>query len=124
MASAPAIEIFSHDPEVLALQAMIKGLRHCNGKMTMRHLKVMLAIRLGYKTTGKLVTVKGIESFTGLKKSQFESELRDLVAKRYVHEGHSKYGDLVPLYKLGSLGGTILSYMFKHLPPECADNDA
>lgn len=123
MATQPAVEIFSHDPEVLALQAMIKAMRHFGGKMTMRHLKVLLSVRLCLKVTNRPAGIKQIESFSGIKEKDFKRELAELVEMRYLHVEHSKYGDLTPFYKLGAMGGTAMHHMFKHLPPLPADND-
>jgi hypothetical protein len=50
MASSPPIfELFSEDPEIIALQAMIKGLRHFSHskkELTMRHFKLVCCRRV------------------------------------------------------------------------------
>jgi hypothetical protein len=117
VASSPALVFFSEDPEVAALQAMIKGLRHFGARpeFTMRHFKVLAAVELCLKLAKRPATIADIESFSSLKREEFEQHVRDLVAHRYLHEVVKTFGDGTPAYKMGSMGGTMMRTMFKHL---------
>lgn len=126
MASAGPVQIFSDDPEVMALQALIKGLRHFGSKptLTFRHFKLLAAVELGVKLTKKPVNYCQIESLIGVKSKDFEPHLKELLELRYLHEVHQTYGDGPPTYKLGSMGGTAMRTMFKHLRPASAEEAA
>ena len=113
-ASTAPIEVASADPEIMALQAMIKGIEHFNSRqLSMRHLKVLMAVELCIRVTKVNPRVTDIATFARLKPEDFESELRELVDKRYLHEIMPKFGAIVMRYKLGSMGGTFLRSMMK-----------
>lgn len=109
-----AIEVASEDPEIIALQAMIKGLHHFNERnLSGRHLKVLMAVELCIKAARVNPRVIDIATFTQLKPEDFEAELRELVELRYLHEEYPTFGPLIYRYKLGSMGGTLLRKMMK-----------
>lgn len=113
------IEIASDDPEVMALQAMIKGLEHFSSRhLTMRHLKILMAVELCLKlTSGKLhASSDQIATFTKLQPCDFEAELDLLVEKRYLHMEVELTGPGDPCYKIGSMGGTVLRNMMNRPP--------
>lgn len=119
MASKPKatpIEIVSTDPEIMALQTLIRGLRHFGAKpnLTFRHFKVMAGVDLACRILKRNVMISEVEGLIGLKRREFESHLLELVELRYLHEVHATYGDHEPRYKLGSMGGTAVRTMFKH----------
>lgn len=117
--SPPVLEIFTEDPEVQALLALIKGLSHFGKKeqFTMRHFKVLAAVEICLKLAKRPARIADIEAFTKLRRSEFESHVRDLVAQRYLHEVIPTFGDPAPSYKLGTMGGTVIRTMFRHLLP-------
>jgi RIO-like serine/threonine protein kinase len=124
-AGAP-VEIMSDDPEIVALQAMIRGLRHLGSKpmLTMRHFKIIVATELACRVTKKqAVPVGAISSFTGLKVEQFSSHLEELLEYRYLHKIIPTYGDATPIYKLGALGGTALHQIFRQHQPTPANKN-
>jgi RIO-like serine/threonine protein kinase len=127
MASLAPIEVFSDDPEVMALQALIKGLRHFgnNPNLTMRHFKVLAAVELCLKLAKRPATVEDIEQFSRLKAKEFEVHLRELVEYRYLHAVVNTFGPATERYKLGSMGGTAIRTMFKHVKAvtAAADNE-
>lgn len=106
------ISIASDDPEVMTLQALLKGIEHFGKRdLTMRHIKVMLAVELCYKvTSGKLCAgIDQIAMFSQLRPEEFESELRDLLERRYLVEDCELTGPI--FYKIGPMGGTVLRNM-------------
>ncbi len=120
---AAPIEVFSDDPEVMALQAMIRGMRHFNAKkLAMRHMRILAAVNVCVKVTKKPATIEGIEAFSGLRHADFKTELNELVAHRYLHETHTTYGALKDVYSVGPLGGTALRQMFKSAGKKAAAN--
>ena len=107
------IEIVSQDPEVMALQAMIKGLVHFNKcSLSMRHLKVLMAAELCIKVShGRAYPrIEEIATLSRLKPAEFEAEMRDLIEHRYLHEVVPLFGD-ERRYKIGALGGTMIRRM-------------
>jgi RIO-like serine/threonine protein kinase len=105
------IEIASADPEVMTLQAMIKGLEHFNSrKLSMRHLKLLMAVELCIKISeGRTFPrVQEIAAITRLQPEEFAQDLADLVELRYLHEITPTYGAMILRYKPGSMGGTVL----------------
>jgi hypothetical protein len=115
------ITIASDDPEVMALQAMIRGLEHFDSRnLSMLHLKILMAVELCLKlTSGKLhATADQIATFTRLQPEDFASELDVLVDKRYLHEDIEPFGGETtkPHYKIGSMGGTVLRNMMNRPP--------
>lgn len=114
------VEVFSDDPEVMALKAMIKGLDHFSSRnLSMCHLRVLLAVELCLKATlGRLdASADQIAAFTGLKVADFDKELEHLVDRRYLHmEIEAFKKDAKPRYKIGSMGGTVLRNMMNRPP--------
>ena len=109
------IELLSRDPEVMALQAMIKGLQHFNSRsFTMRHLKVLMAVQLCVKAmNGTKPRIEDIATFARLPTKEFEQELHDLVEKKYLHEIVPSFGPLKIRYGIGPMGGTVLRRMMR-----------
>jgi DNA-binding MarR family transcriptional regulator len=108
MPSKP-ITIFSDDPEVMALQAMIKGLHHVTKKnLTPRHLKVLMSVELCIKATKVQPTISDLATFAQLPVGSFDRELAELVELTYLVEVVNTYGELEIRYKLGARGGTAL----------------
>jgi DNA-binding MarR family transcriptional regulator len=90
---------------------MVQSHNHfeANGYSTL-HLKVFFAVEL-FISVSKERTFpdeKGLGELLGLRVGDFSKELEELVEKRYLHKRHSKYGELVYTYKIGSLGGTLM----------------
>lgn len=111
------INIASDDPEVMALQGMIRGLNHFDNKqLTMGHMKVLMAIELCYKVTKNRVnvTLPMVASMVRLEPGEFDCELRELIELRYVIEDVEITGPV--FYKIGSLGGTLLKHMLDRPP--------
>lgn len=108
--SSPKLfEIVSSDPEVMALQAMIRGMHHFNSRqLTMRHVKVLMATELWIKAVQAKAFPRANDIGTAcqLTLPEFQGELRDLVEKRYLHEIVPPFGDI--RYKIGAMGGTVL----------------
>lgn len=106
------IEIVSEDPEVMALQAIIKGLKHMSVKaLTPMHLHVLSSVELYIKVTKQHPTREQIATMGRMNTADFEAELTQLVDRRYLAEVVNTYGDLNLTYKLGSMGGTVLRQM-------------
>lgn len=112
-----AIEVSSDDPEIMALQAMIKGLHHFNERhLSGRHLKVLMAVELCIKVAKIKPRVADIATFAQLRAEDFADELRELVELRYLHEEYPTFGPLIYRYRIGSMGGTVLRKMMKKDP--------
>lgn len=110
--STAPIEIASADPEVMTLQAIIKGAHHFNSRqLTMRHFKVLMAVKLCLITMKREPRALDIATFSRLKLEDIREVLCDLVERQYLHEVMPPFGDLVMTYKLGSRGGTVLRHM-------------
>lgn len=108
------INIVSEDPEVMALQAIIKGLQHFNKQqLSMRHLKVLVATEMYIRIVHGRSFPKASEigSLIQIAPEDFEEELRELCEKRYLHEITPTFGECIMRYKTGSMGGTILRKM-------------
>jgi hypothetical protein len=107
------IWVFSDDPEIGALQAMIHGMRHMEKKpqLSPAHMKVLAAIRIAVKTLrNQPASIKQIASFCQ-DEDDLQSIVNDLVAHRYAHEVQPTFGDTMT-YKVGAAGGTLLRTMF------------
>lgn len=114
--STAPIEIVSHDPEVMALQAMIRGAEHFSKPhLSMNHLKVVMAVELCMKATGFAPRVQEIATFSRLKVGDFKCELSELCERNYLHEVVPLFGE-VTRYKIGRMGGTILKQMLDRKP--------
>lgn len=114
MTSFGAHKILSSDPEVIAIQGMLHALTHFGRKhLTLRHLKVMMGVELMCKVTNGRAHPRAtdVAGLIGVPHTEFESELRDLVEYRYLHELMPTFGPLIMTYKLGSMGGTVMRQM-------------
>jgi hypothetical protein len=105
--SPPVLEVFTEDPEVQALIALIKGLRHFANRpdFTMRHFKVLAAVEICIKLAKRPARMSDIESYTKLKQSEFEKHVHELVAHRYLHEVIPTFGDPTPATSSGPWEG-------------------
>ena len=114
--------IFSDDPDVIAAQNILNILttagRH---DLTLRHLKVLTGVEYMLRVTKRNIkhpSATEIAQLIGIPAEEFETELRELVEQRFLHEVFATFGPLVLRYKLGSLGGTLMRKMLpKHVPP-------
>jgi hypothetical protein len=82
-----------------------------------RHVKVLIGVYQFTRITGGKAFPKDTEiaGQIGVAPEEFESELRDLVEMRYLHEIMPTFGPLTMRYKLGSVGGTLMRQI---MPPE------
>lgn len=128
--SEPApLHIMSEDPDVQAIQGMLKGLAHFNRKsMSLRHVKVFMAVEMLIRVTkGRAYPNRSmIGQAIGVKNEHFRDVLADLVAARYLHEELPRYGGAgkseedIMTYKLGSMGGTIMRQIMPKAPDKRA----
>jgi RIO-like serine/threonine protein kinase len=112
------------DPEVLALQAVIKGLHHIGAKsLQPRHLKVLSAVEVCKKGLKVEPTITQIAAYAGLDPTEIESEIEMLVERRYLIQIVNTFGELKLTYKMGPMGGTALRTMLDRRRPrkELAD---
>jgi hypothetical protein len=115
MSNSP-ITVFSDDPEIGALQAMISGMRHMEKRpqLSPAHMKVLAAIRITVKTLrNEPATIRQIASFCR-DEEDLQTIVNQLVAERYAHEVQPTFGNTMT-YKVGAAGGTLLRTMF---PPQ------
>lgn len=109
------IEVLGHpDPEVLAMQAMITGIRHFDERnLGAWHLKVLMAAELAKRIGKQPPRLVDIATFARQKEAAIQPFVRDLVERRYLVEVMPKFGNLIYRYKLGPSGGTLLRNMMK-----------
>ena len=111
---AGPIEVMSDDPEIMALQAMIKGLVHFNKRsLTDVHIKVLMAVKLCIKVSKGAIAAPTVKQITMFYrgKEDWSQELKELVELRYLTEVINTYGEIVPTYRIGSMGATALRNM-------------
>lgn len=112
MGSKSPLTVMSDDPEVMALQAVIKGLHHIGAKsLQPRHLKVLSAVEVCKKALKIDPSLDQIAAYAGLEPGEIESEIELLVERRYLIQIVNTFGKLKLTYKMGPMGGTALRSM-------------
>lgn len=111
------IEILSEDPEVQTLKGYIHAANHFERKsFSLRHLQILMAVEMLVVVMRErgFPRAREIATQIGMKVPEFESELRELVEHRYLHEKIPTYGDLAKTtYKLGPMGGSLMKRMLR-----------
>lgn len=119
MGSKSPLTVLSDDPEVMALQAVIKGLHHIGAKsLQPRHLKVLSAVEVCKKALKVEPTIVQIAAYAGLDPDEIEAEVEMLVERRYLIQVVNTFGALKLTYKMGPMGGTALRSMLDRRRPK------
>lgn len=120
-----ALRIMSDDPEVMALQAVVRGVSHFEAKaFTPLHLAVLSSVELSKKALHvPQPTMEQIGAIMGIEPKHIEAEVENLADHRYLTRQIEQCGPASDAirYSLGPTGAVALKKMLARQPKKKKD---